>query len=1063
MNIRNKEAITASIIIVNYKVAHLINDCIQSIIDDPQKPEFEILLIDNSCDPKENKAVENLQKKWDQIHLVINEENVGFSKANNKGLSVAKGEYIVFLNPDTLVTPGWFENMKVTLEKNPDIGLISPLTNKVANYGALKFDSKIPKEKICSTGIKIGKILNASHIEMKGLGFFCAMGRRKVFEEVGNLNEDFITGGFEDDDYCYRIAKNGHKLALCLSSFVYHAQFKSFETIKFSERLKISETNQKIFEEKWGEYKTQLDLENFFFVINQLLGIISKKFDTNTQHLLDLPLSQIQLAEEEYRKNFSAELNLDGIDSYETVGSKTELKTQSSSDSSSSTNKTSGLLEYIESLETGIKEKEKWTKYIESLEIALKDKHKWAEYISSLEEKSTSSDKNITEYKKSITGWKINQWHVSRSYKAEIENLKTVMNELEKHSQSLEERVASKEEIILENEFRIGSLKNQIRKYEKIINNKGTDEREKLVFLQNEAGREKEEKINYLQSEILDLKNILYERDKLIALGLKSNHDDAFARKVGQEHESLKEENNTLNNSSDLLKKDADKNKKIFHYFFQEIGEMPKVLSKILESKAYKFIMFFRIFISEIKTCNVGRMLEFFRRLFSYAKGNRGVLTKYINEDPFFSILERLDTISTRLFSSRILHFDAGAIHLDIEGVKNEIQHLASPSSTEQVSYQVPGSTGKDGKSVVIFTNQLLDIASGHPRYGGGERYCIALVKLLKSQGFEVDIYQLGHEEFEGIYENFKVTAIPIGDRSYSEFNLSATDKFYEISLKYNRAIYFLPELCAGKMRPDAISVCHGIWFDHNNYGPNTHYRTKDWYIYLNRVFSNPQLTVSVDTNSIGIVRSLWPQMADKMRFIPNFYDPEYFYPPEKPRKNDPLVILFPRRSQVNRGSRILGDIISQIPHQVEIHWVGKGDELDTRIIKDLCKKDSRLSFHEEGFNTMSDWYKKADICVIPTIACEGTSLSCIEGLASGCAVVSTNVGGLPNLIQDQINGMLVDPFANDIAHAINGLIENPEERLRLQKAGAQSAKRFNIQEWQKKWTSILKHLKWLD
>lgn len=941
MNNMQKEAITASIIIVNYKVAQLINDCIQSIFDDPLRPDCEIILIDNSCDAEEKKAVENIQKKWNQINLIINKENAGFAKGNNQGLSIARGEHIVLLNPDTLVTHGWFTNMKSILENNPEIGLVSPLTNKAANYGALEFDSNYSAEEVCGMGITVGKLLSSCHIEMKTLSFFCAMGLSSIFKKVGKLNEDFIAGGYEDDDYCLRIAEKGHKLALCLSSFVYHAQSKSFETIEFTERFKIAEKNKIIFEKKWGKYNNQLELKNFFYAMAQLLEILPKKLDPELFHLLDLPRSLLKSAEKTYQKTSS-----------------------------------------------------------KSEEVCA----------------------------------------------------------------SLKKRATSKEDIILEKKFRISELKKQILKYEKILNKNEADERQKLLFLQNEARLKKEERIKNLQNEIQVLKNNLNEKENLIALGLKNNHDQSFAKKIGIEYESLKEENNNLKINIESLENQAEKNKKVFQYFFQKMEDMPQVLNNLLGNKAYKLIMFFRVFSAEIKTYNIKRILEFFRRSFSYAKGNRGVLSRYISEDPFFIILEKLHIINTRLFSSRALHFNADVINIDdIEETKNEIQRLASSSSLAHDSLESPDSVAGKEKSIAIFTNRLLDAASENPGYGGGERYCIALVKLLRSQGFDVDIYQLGHETFEGIYENLKVTAIPVGNKSYSEFNLSATDRFYEISLKYGRVIYFLPELCAGKMRPDAISVCHGIWFDHNNPGPNTHYRTKDWYFYLNRVFSNPQLTVSVDTNSISIVRSLWPQMADKMRFIPNFYDPESFSPPEQPRNNDPVIILFPRRSQVNRGSRILEEIISQIPHNADIHWVGKGDRADTRIIKDLCRKDSRLSFHEGEFDSMSEWYKRADICVIPTIACEGTSLSCIEGLASGCAVVSTNVGGLPDLIQDQINGRLVDPFANDIARAINDLIENPQERLRLQKAGTESAKRFNIHEWEKKWTAILKHLRWVD
>jgi glycosyltransferase involved in cell wall biosynthesis len=141
------------------------------------------------------------------------------------------------------------------------------------------------------------------------------------------------------------------------------------------------------------------------------------------------------------------------------------------------------------------------------------------------------------------------------------------------------------------------------------------------------------------------------------------------------------------------------------------------------------------------------------------------------------------------------------------------------------------------------------------------------------------------------------------------------------------------------------------------------------------------------------------------MHFIPNFYDEETYYPDPGKRNPDRITVLFPRRSQINRGTRIFGDIVSKIPYEVEIIWLGEGDPLDTQIIKDVCANDKRVSFNVADFDQMPAWYQKTDIAVIPTIACEGTSLSCIEALACGCAVVATNVGGLPDVVYDGLNG----------------------------------------------------------
>jgi len=368
-------------------------------------------------------------------------------------------------------------------------------------------------------------------------------------------------------------------------------------------------------------------------------------------------------------------------------------------------------------------------------------------------------------------------------------------------------------------------------------------------------------------------------------------------------------------------------------------------------------------------------------------------------------------------------------------------------------------STGK--KRVAYFTNQLLDWFDQRPRYGGGERYCLNLTHLLNDLGFEVDLYQMAPNEFVGEYHGYQVKAIRHGE-FFDEFNLGAAEEFYELSRQYDYVIYNLPELSSGKMRPDAITICHGIWFDHNNYASHFRFRTNRWFRHLYRAFRNPKKIVSVDTNSINVIRALWPELSPKMTFIPNFVDRQLFFPPPS-RNNDKLIVLFPRRSQINRGSRILADILKNVPHNVDFYWVGEGDDYDTQLILDLCKKDARLHYANASFEQMPEWYRKADIVVIPTIASEGTSLSCIEALASGCATIATNVGGLTDIIRDGVNGRLVNPTPLEIATAINELITDAQKRTLYQQQGLASAEFFSLDRWRAKWIEVLRQEQWIE
>lgn len=396
--------------------------------------------------------------------------------------------------------------------------------------------------------------------------------------------------------------------------------------------------------------------------------------------------------------------------------------------------------------------------------------------------------------------------------------------------------------------------------------------------------------------------------------------------------------------------------------------------------------------------------------------------------------------------------------------ISESIENIRTSFHLQAVDNRVPyfGVRRQEGRRrVAILTNQLLDWNDGRPRFGGGERYALELARLLQDLSFDVTFYQPSFKApGEGEYYGFKVVLLPTA-HSVGEFHHGLCSDFTELTKDFDHVYYHLPEYASGQVREDALMTCHGIWFDHNNY-PGSLFRTQEWFQHLYSAFASPRCVVSVDTNSIGVIRSLWPQLASKMKFIPNFYDANSYFPRSELRNNKRLTILFPRRSQINRGSRIFGEIVSLIPHDVEIVWLGEGDPVDTQIVKEVCKKDRRASFAVADFDQMPQWYQKADIAVIPTIACEGTSLSCIEALAVGCAVVSTNVGGLPDLVYDGMNGLLVDPDARSIAAAINRLIVDRDLRERLQKSAYETAHHFELKSWRERWVRVLYEHGWV-
>ena len=109
-----------SIIIVNYNVKEFILNLLHSIKKASFNISSEIIVIDNASDDGSGDAI---KEKFPSVKLIENKKNIGFGAANNKGLELAQGDYILFINPDCIVSEDTFDKMISFFENNKDCGL----------------------------------------------------------------------------------------------------------------------------------------------------------------------------------------------------------------------------------------------------------------------------------------------------------------------------------------------------------------------------------------------------------------------------------------------------------------------------------------------------------------------------------------------------------------------------------------------------------------------------------------------------------------------------------------------------------------------------------------------------------------------------------------------------------------------------------------------------------------------------------------------------------------------------------------------------------------------------
>jgi len=201
-----------SIVIVSYNVCQLLDECLQSVQRALEGIDGEVFVVDNAST---DGTVEKLQVRHPQVHFVANTENVGFARANNQAIRQSDSEYVLLLNPDTVVYEPTLHGCLDFMDAHPEAGGAGVRMLNREGTPAPESRRAIP-----TPWVSMLKMLGftrryyMSHLSWDEpgqieviSGAFCLL-RRKALEQVGLLDEDFFMYG-EDIDLSYRLLKGG--------------------------------------------------------------------------------------------------------------------------------------------------------------------------------------------------------------------------------------------------------------------------------------------------------------------------------------------------------------------------------------------------------------------------------------------------------------------------------------------------------------------------------------------------------------------------------------------------------------------------------------------------------------------------------------------------------------------------------------------------------------------------------------------------------------------------------------------------------------------------------------
>jgi GT2 family glycosyltransferase len=211
--------------------------CLDSVRRNTKHPH-SIALIDDGSRPDVRHRLEHYIGGRPWMRLVVNENNLGYTRTANLGLSRSSANWVVLLNSDTIVTPGWLEGLLECAYSDQSIKFVGPISNAASWQSMPEISDTAGKWKVNAVpaGASVDEIAflvrdksNRDFPKVPLLNGFCMLMEREALETLGFFDEQAFPKGFgEENDICVRATEAGFKLAIADHVYIYHRKSASF-------------------------------------------------------------------------------------------------------------------------------------------------------------------------------------------------------------------------------------------------------------------------------------------------------------------------------------------------------------------------------------------------------------------------------------------------------------------------------------------------------------------------------------------------------------------------------------------------------------------------------------------------------------------------------------------------------------------------------------------------------------------------------------------------------------------------------------------------------------------
>ena len=261
-----------SIIIVNWNAGKYLQETIESLEQNTKNISYEVILVDNNSDKNEEsfKYIENVLEKKENFRIIKSNENLGFAKANNQAMQIAKGRNFLILNPDVIFHNNVVKILSDYLDENANVGMVGPkVLSPNGSFQQPCFRGKpYPKDTLFHL-IGLAKAFPKNeyfngyalwHLDREqiqncwALSGCCMMIKKSLFEEIGGMDEQFFMYQ-EETDWGIRTKDVGKEIVYNPNATVTHIGGVTTKKIKIKSIYIFTQSMEKFFKKHfWEKY-----------------------------------------------------------------------------------------------------------------------------------------------------------------------------------------------------------------------------------------------------------------------------------------------------------------------------------------------------------------------------------------------------------------------------------------------------------------------------------------------------------------------------------------------------------------------------------------------------------------------------------------------------------------------------------------------------------------------------------------------------------------------------------------------------------------------------------------